>query len=210
MVDAGEDWLGELEDLHPRAIIVTHAHPDHAWGLREGSPAPVWATEETWDALEGYPIPTEGRHVVRPRSSFEPVEAVTFEAFTVDHSTRAPAVGYRITAGRVSVFYVPDVVYIHERSEALAGCSAYLGDGATMKRSLVRRSGEHLIGHAPVFTQLGWCAAEGVPRAIITHCGSEIVKGDERVLGARLRTWADERGVEAELAHDGMEVVLRA
>jgi hypothetical protein len=30
--------------------------------------------------------------------------------------------------------------------------------------------------------QIGWCAKEGVPRAIITHCGSEIVAGDEMEL----------------------------
>lgn len=210
MVDAGQDWLGELEDLRPRAIVVTHAHPDHAWGLKGGAPCPVWATEETWDAIAGYLIPEDRRHVARPRKPFEPVEGIRFEPFTVEHSTRAPAVGYRITAGSVTVFYVPDVVYIHERSEALAGCSVYVGDGATMKRSFVRKRDDRLIGHAPVFTQLGWCEAEGVPRAIITHCGSEIVRGDERTLGARLRSWADERGIRVELAHDGMEVVVRA
>ncbi|NIP83288.1 MAG: MBL fold metallo-hydrolase, partial [Gemmatimonadetes bacterium] len=61
----------------------------------------------------------------------------------------------------------------------------------------------------PVRTQLTWCAKEGVPRAIITHCGAEIVEGDERTLGAEVRAMAEERGVEAEIAHDGLEVVLR-
>jgi len=50
---------------------------------------------------------------------------------------------------------------------------------------------------------------EGVPRAVITHCGSEIVRGDERKLGAKLRAMAKERGVQAEFAHDGLQVVLR-
>lgn len=50
---------------------------------------------------------------------------------------------------------------------------------------------------------------EGVPRAIFTHCGSRIVKGYERTLGAQVREMAEERGVEAEIAYDGMEVVLR-
>jgi hypothetical protein len=33
---------------------------------------------------------------------------------------------------------------------------------------------------------LTWCEKEGVPRAIITHCGSEIVTGDERKLFVNL------------------------
>lgn len=210
MVDAGEDWRGELDELSPHAIVVTHAHPDHAWGLKDGSPAPVWATGDAWEEMASYAIREEDRHMIEPRTPFESVDGIRFEAFTVEHSIRAPAVGYRIAAGRVTIFYAPDLVYIHERDEALTGCSVYVGDGATMKRSFVRRRDDHLIGHAPVFTQLGWCENEGVPRAIITHCGSEIVEGDERTLGARLREWADERGIEAEFAHDGMEVVLRA
>lgn len=210
MVDAGADWLGRLDELAPRAVVVTHAHPDHAWGLKEGSPAPVWATAEAWDAMKGYPIPDEDRHVVEPRLPFEPVDGIIFEAFAVEHSIRAPAVGYRITAGVVAVFHAPDLVYVHDRSEALGGCSLFVGDGATMKRSFVRKRGDALIGHAPVYTQLGWCQKEGVPRMIVTHCGSEIVTGDERVLAARLREWARQRGVEAGFAHDGMELVLRS
>jgi glyoxylase-like metal-dependent hydrolase (beta-lactamase superfamily II) len=40
MVDCGLDWMGKFERLHPRAIVLTHAHPDQAWGLRNGAPCP--------------------------------------------------------------------------------------------------------------------------------------------------------------------------
>ena len=137
------------------------------------------------------------------------MEGIGFEAFPVEHSIRSPAVGYRISAGRVDVFYAPDLVYIPERAEALRGVKAYVGDGATPKQSFVRRQGDALVGHAPVFTQLGWCGKEGVPRAVITHCGSQIVEGDEAAIEARMRAWGRERGVEVTLAFDGMELVLR-
>jgi hypothetical protein len=44
-----------------------------------------------------------------------------FEAFPVDHSLRAPAVGYRITAGCAAIFYAPDLVSIVDEQEALSG-----------------------------------------------------------------------------------------
>lgn len=206
MIDCGEDWRSGLRDLGPRAVVVTHAHPDHAFGLKDGAPCPVYATAAAWDEMANYPL--ERRHTVSERQPFE-IERITFEAFGVEHSTRAPAVGFRVSAGRVRIFYAPDLVYIRQRSDALRDVDVYIGDGASLTRSIVRKRGESLIGHTPFRTQLTWCEKEGVPRAIVTHCGSQIVKGDERTLGARLREMAGERGVEAEIASDGMELVLR-
>lgn len=208
MVDCGETWLGRLEDVAPDAIVLTHAHPDHAFGLRDGAPCPVYATSETWrnSEVDGFPIGQ--RRTIAPGEP-ETVSGMVFEAFPLLHSTRAPAVGYRITAGRPSVFYAPDVVYIMDRKEALRKVKLYIGDGATISRSMVRKPGDTPIGHVPVRTQLTWCGREGVPEMIVTHCGSGIVRGDERKLGPKLERMADERGVKVRIAHDGMEVVLR-
>lgn len=35
VIDAGRDWLGSPGNLRPKAIVVAHAHPDHADGLRQ-------------------------------------------------------------------------------------------------------------------------------------------------------------------------------
>ena len=131
-----------------------------------------------------------------------------FEEFSVEHSILSPAVGYRVSAGRACIFYAPDLIFIHKRSVALQGVEIYVGDGATVTQSFIRRRGKALIGHSPVRAQLTWCQKEGVPRAIITHCGSEIVTGDERQIAVKIRGMAAERGVEARIAHDGMKVML--
>jgi len=206
MIDCGEDWLGHLDEVRPQAIFITHAHPDHAWGLKEGAPCPVYATEEPWREMKQYPI--EERHTVAYQAPIV-VEGMEFEAFELEHSLLSPAVSYRVTAGRRRIHYAPDIVYIRDRAAALRETDIYIGDGATFRQTMVRRKGERLFGHTPISTQLTWCQKEGVPRAIITHCGSQIVKGDEGELSARLRQLAEERGVRAEIAYDGMEVVVR-
>ena len=101
MVDCGLDWLGKLERLHPTAIVLTHAHPDHAWGLQNGSPCPVHAPQKTWQTLKNCQI--EDRRLIKERVPTK-ICGVTFEAFAVEHSILAPAVGYRISAGRHTSF----------------------------------------------------------------------------------------------------------
>ncbi len=143
LIDCGADWLGKLEALKPQAIVLTHAHPDHAGGLECGSPCAVYATAQTWNGLKRYPI--RERQIIEPR---HPVflGGVEFEAFPVAHSLIAPAVGYRVSKGNVSVFYVPDLVYIHERHQALSGVALYIGDGASIMRPLVRCRGARSAG----------------------------------------------------------------
>jgi len=205
-IDCGEDWLDRLDEMDPRVLILTHAHPDHAGGLAKGAPCPVYATPQTWESLENYDI--------RPQKTIKPghklkLQGMNFQAFPMEHSIKAPAVGYKITAGGVSVFYAPDVVYIKDRQKALSGIKLYIGDGATLEKSMIRKAGENLVGHSPVQTQLTWCRKEGVDRAIFTHCGTDIVNRNEGLARTKVRKMAEERGVKAEIARDGMEIVLR-
>ena len=206
LIDCGEDWLGRVAELNPRALVVTHAHPDHAWGLKNGASCPVYATREAWRGMADFGV--QDRRVVVLREPIE-IEGMAFEAFPVDHSTRAPAVGYRISAGRVSIFYVPDVVWIHDREAALVEAKLYIGDGATVTRPMVRKIGGALIGHTPLRTQLTWCQKMGVPWAIFTHLGSEVVEGDPQAVEAEIQSLAQERGVKVQVAYDGMAVILR-
>lgn len=205
MVDCGADWLHKLQRLRPAAIVLTHAHPDHAGGLKDGAPCRVYATEDTWHSLKSFPLPDRG--VVIPRTPCR-IHDILFEAFPVEHSLRAPAVGYRIQAGRSAIFYVPDLIHICEQKEALAGIEIYVGDGASLRRPIIRTRDGSRIGHVSVRTQLAWCQAEGVPMALITHCGSEIVRADALAVRQAVRDLGQEYGVISRIAFDGLEIVL--
>jgi phosphoribosyl 1,2-cyclic phosphodiesterase len=206
IIDCGGDWLMESRHWDADAIVITHAHPDHVDGLKRGAPCPVFATRETWKIIGRFPI--EQRFIVRPRRPMR-IGGITIEAFGVEHSLRAPAVGYRITAGDVAIFYCPDLVYIHRRQAALMAIAAYIGDGATISRPFVRRRGRRLIGHAPVGTQLAWCQTAGVPRAMITHCGTQIVTADRTTLKTQVAALSRKYKLRVQVADDGMEIVLR-
>lgn len=200
MVDCGVDWLGRLQAIAPTAIVLTHAHSDHAGGLAEGAPCPIYATQETLRLIGRFPI-RDRREM--PLKKPVLIGGLTFRAYPVAHSIRAPAVGYRVSAKTGSFFYLPDVARLPNPSAALHGISIYIGDGATLKRSMVRMKDGAPTGHAPIAAQLDWCARAGVRRAIFTHCGSPIVRGDPRRVNAAVRKLGRERGIDARLACDG-------
>lgn len=205
MIDCGADWLKAFRRVAPTAIVLTHGHGDHAFGLAQGAPCPVYATKETWVLIDRFPL--SDRKIVKARTPFH-ISGVRFEAFPVDHSLWAPAVGYRVSGDRATFFYVPDIAALRDQRAALRGIDLYVGDGATVVRSMVRKRDHILIGHAPIAAQLEWCGEEGVARAIFTHCGSGIVGGDGRKIAAQVRRLGAEEGVDASLAHDGMTLTL--
>jgi phosphoribosyl 1,2-cyclic phosphodiesterase len=205
LVDCGADWRGRVRAIEPTAIMLTHGRPDHAGGLADGAPCPVYATGETWPLLVAYPI--TDRRIIPERKPVD-VCGIEFEAFAVEHSLARPAVGYRFAANGRCVFYVPDVAEIGNAVAALYGIDLYIGDGATVTRPILRRRDGAWIGHTPIRTQLDWCTVHAVRRAIFTHCGSQIVGGDGRSLGAHVRRLGRGCSVEARVAHDGMKLSL--
>lgn len=207
MIDCGADWLRHVDRVAPDAIVLTHAHPDHIDGLRHGSPCPVYAPRAVWRALARWPIPERHPLTLRVPSN---IRGIHLKAFPLDHSVIAPAVGYRITAGGATIFYAPDVLRIRHAADALTGIRLYVGDGATIARPIVRVEGRKgaAVGHAPIVTQLEWCAEAGVRRAIFTHCGRAIVAGRPDV-EERIAAVGRAERIETRIAHDGLRIVLR-
>lgn len=205
LIDCGEDWLGRVGSLHPAAILISHAHDDHAAGLRGGASCGVYASAQAWQAMAAWPLAM--RYVVPARHPFL-LAGLLVEAWPVEHSLLAPAVGYRVTAGSTRIFYVPDVARLPNPAAALRGVDLFVGDGATLDRPLIRRRGALHIGHATISTQLEWCAAGGVRDAVFTHCGSGIVRSEPREIAVALAAVAREHGVRARFAHDGLRMTV--
>ncbi len=206
MIDCGETFLNKLNRIKPDHIVITHAHPDHAFGLENGANCFVWATQKSWEILKKFPIQKKYQKLIEIRKKHK-IENITFEAFDVMHSIKAPAVGYRISFEKKSFFYVPDVLWIENRKEAFKNILFYIGDGATIQRNMVRKDKKtnELYGHANIRQQLTWCQKEGVNKMIITHLGSDVVKNEKKAIKL-IKDLAFKRNLEVVIAYDGLEI----
>jgi len=206
LCDFGENRRGMLSKIAPDAIFVSHAHPDHAWGLREGTDVPVHASAITHDLTAEFPIST--RVTLSPGKP-RPAGPLRITAFPVVHSVRCPCVAARIETPEGTVVYSGDVVSFEDPDAALAGARLYVGDGSTLKGSLVRRhqSGV-LIGHTTVRAQLGWLAKRRIPRAIFSHFGKGPIEMGDAALDDALAALAKEKAPECAVmaARDGLEL----
>ncbi len=206
LCDFGQNRRGMLSKIAPDAIFISHAHPDHAWGLESGTRIPVLASAVTHELTKNLPI--ADRVVLDPGKAIR-VGPLRLAALPVLHSVRCPCVAARIETPEGAVVYSGDIVSFEDPAAALSGAGLYIGDGSTLKGSLVRRhSSGALIGHTTVRAQLGWLARYGVPRAIFSHFGKGPIEMGEAALCGALRELAREKapGCEVTAARDGWKL----
>ncbi len=206
LCDFGQNRRGMLAAIAPDAIFVSHAHPDHAWGLEEGTGAPVYASAVTHEITRDLPI---AKRVVLEPGRGVPVGPIGLTACPVVHSVRCPCVAARIETAEGILVYSGDVINFEDPEAAMTGASLYVGDGSTLKGSLVRRHANGaLMGHTTVRAQLGWLGKFGVPRAVFSHFGKGPIEMGDPALAQALAELAAEKspkcGVQA--AHDGLRL----
>lgn len=206
LLDAGENWKGRLRRLHPDWIAITHAHPDHAFALAEGTDVPVYASAASCERLAHYPLRRLRVFAPGRRLRLGPFQVWPYD---VVHSIRAPAVGFRVRAAGVTLVYNPDLISIVNEPDVLKRVDVYIGDGASLTRPIVRRKGDVLFGHTTVRAQLNWCKKYGIRRAYIVHCGKQIVQMDAALAQRRVSELAGP-SLRATIACDGRRVRLRA
>jgi phosphoribosyl 1,2-cyclic phosphate phosphodiesterase len=207
LVDTGPDLREQLIDAGASrldAVIWTHDHADHCHGIDDlrqvyharNAPVPGYARPQTLRTLQsrftyvfegndGYPPTVAGSELPDSLS----IGGIDIRIVDQPHGPMTSA-GIRFDAGGRSIGYSTDVSGLTEpMAELFAGVDLWIVD------ALRRRSHP---SHASLSEALGWIAAVGPARALLTHMDQSM---DYRTLAAELPA-----GVEP--AYDGQEIAL--
>ena len=104
------------------------------WGIPAGKTFADLSPEENLPPAEKLPIVESIGEANRPSH----IGSTVFEAVPVEHSLRAPAVGFRLRQdGGNGTFYVSAAASITNSTQVLFHTSIYIGDGATILRPIL-------------------------------------------------------------------------
>jgi len=230
LFDFGERFTrGDFSRLKVKHVVLTHAHKDHAYGLAKLKPEQLKgvtiyctkACQEGTDYSKEYSLVAAGVPQTYKWKRFQRIlkkpfriEDLSIIPFPLWHSVKALANGFLIKSGRVSVVYCPDVLYINPAERGLIkNADLYIGDGASLRRDLVRKpkaypDGHVRIGHASIRTQLKWCQDLGIKTAVFTHFGEWALEMREQQLRSTILELGKKYGVKAIAVQDGSVVTV--
>jgi len=197
LLDLGEE---EYLDLRPRAVFITHLHPDHAFFIREPAPidVPIYAPEGHKNAK------------IEVLSGPVSLESYRITPFPTIHSKKFRSCGYVVEGNGWKLVYTGDLIRIDEVHHHLfENADLVITDGSHLRKGgRVFRDKEtgQIYGHTGVPDLIGFFRSF-TANILFLHFGNWFYEDVSRSV-KRIKELGKERGVQAAAAYDGLELDL--
>ena len=200
MVDLGEP---EFLDYGPKAVVITHLHPDHAYFVRAGAgrpPAklPVYAPEGYEDAG------------IRVLDGPQTIAGYRVRPIPAHHSLKVRSQAYLISDRSAKILYTGDMIWINkEHHHLFTGLdlviteASFFRKGGMVKRDKVTGT---IYGHTGVPDLIRFFK-DHCRHIVLVHFGAWFYKDIRRARNA-VRELGRANGVTLEAGYDGKEIVL--
>ncbi|MFO7866158.1 MAG: MBL fold metallo-hydrolase [Candidatus Aminicenantes bacterium] len=196
--------LGEEEYLkyQPRAVFITHFHPDHAFFIVERAPdieVPIYGPEEYRNNIK---ITVISGEVEMRGCRIIPVPT--------HHSKKVKSTAYLITDGMRRLLYTGDLVWINrEHHQLIEDLDLVITDGSFFRKGgMIRKDREtgQIYGHNGI-PELVRLFSRFTRRIMFVHFGSWFYEGAKQSR-RKLAELGKQSGITIYTGYDGMEMDL--
>lgn len=187
----------------PRAVLITHLHPDHAYFVREGDinaikHAPLYAPE-----------PYAGLSITITKEPFK-IGSYTITPIPTVHSVKVASNAYLIEHGGKRILYTGDMIWIEKKyCHLLKPCDTIITEASAIKEGgLIRRNKKtgQIYGHAGVPNLIRFFAPY-TPWLIFVHFGSWFYT-DMRRSRQQFAQLGREYGIRITVGYDNQQIKL--
>lgn len=199
MLDIGER---EYLDHRPKAILITHLHPDHAFFVRNSkdglsSEVPIFAPEKSEDVK------------VEILDKKKTIAGYAVHPIPTHHSIKVNSQAYLIAKDPFKILYTGDMIWINKDYHHLfEGLDLVITEGSYLRKGgLVRRDNKtgKIYGHAGI-PDLVHLFKEFCDHIVLTHFGSWFYK-DAGQARKKIKEIAKQNGLTITPGYDNMKIV---
>jgi len=173
VIDAGPDFWRQIkrERIKPKAIFLTHSHPDHIKGLYlKKIDTPVYASKRTWKDLKRCQVSGNRRQVFENKKTVE-IFGLEVTPFKVYHTSTTETYGFKIDG----FVYVPEIRKLTPLAKKYMDKPKVLVlDGAILDRDL--------NVHASIKRQLKWLEGLHPKKVYFTNIGRNTARKSHQEL----------------------------
>jgi ribonuclease BN (tRNA processing enzyme) len=187
---------------HPRYILITHLHPDHAFFVREGRFAIP-------DAAVYAPEPFQNAPIICTASPFT-IGSYHITPIPTIHSIKVQSNAYLIEHKRKKILYTGDMIWIEKQYHHLLHDldlviteASHIRDGGVVRRD--PKTG-HIFGHTGIPNLIALFHSY-TPSIVLTHFGSWFYQ-DMKKGRAQCLALGREYDVEVIVGYDGLELEI--
>lgn len=203
--------IGEKEylDLKPKAIFITHLHPDHAYFVKSKEAPelvgiPVYAPEK-WEGFT-----KEHVFIQLKKGKAVKVNGLSVTPIPTIHSKKVKSCGFLIEFDKKRIFYSGDMIWIRKQYHRLLNnLDLVITDGSfSRKGGMIRRDKEtgEIYGHQGIPNLVEFWKKLGAKHIVFTHFGTWMIEDPAKGKQQIKEFSSDTTKVEA--ASDGMVIDL--
>ena len=198
LIDIGEP---EYLEYKPKAILITHLHPDHAYFVRSKNEGfskdiPVYAPEKSKNSK------------LEVLDSERTIAGYTIHPIPTHHSLKVKSQAYRIERNSRKILYTGDMIWINKDYHNLFnGLDLVITEGSYLRKGgLVRKDKKtgKIYGHAGI-PDLIKLFRDYCSHIVLIHFGSWFYK-DVQKAREKIEELADQNGISITTGYDNMKI----